>query len=74
MAEIDIGNGIFECGQYYVALSRVRDLDGLYLSAFNPQKIRVHTKVKQYYEQLKMIQKTNQKKDVLIAPNPVAAV
>lgn len=50
MAEIDIGNGIFECGQSYVALSRVRDLSGLYLSAFNPQKIKVNKKVKEYYE------------------------
>ena len=73
MAEIDIGNGIFECGQSYVALSRVRDLDGLYLSAFNPQKIRVHSKVKLYYEQLKMFNKTNKKQDEIIAPNPVSA-
>lgn len=74
MAEIDIGNGIFECGQSYVALSRVRNLDGLYLSAFNPQKIKVNKKVKEYYDTLKMIRKTNAKKDVLIAPNPVSPV
>lgn len=50
-AEIDAGNNIFECGQTYVALSRVKSLDGLYLSAFNPQKIKVNDKVKNYYSQ-----------------------
>ena len=49
LAEIDIGSGIFECGQSYVALSRVKDINGLYLTAFNPQKIKVSKKVKEYY-------------------------
>ena len=51
-AEIDIGSGIFECGQTYVALSRIKSLDGLYLQAFNPQKIMVHKLVKDYYTNL----------------------
>jgi ATP-dependent DNA helicase PIF1 len=49
MAEIDAGSNIFECGQTYVALSRVKSLEGLYLSAFNPQKIKTNEKVKSFY-------------------------
>jgi ATP-dependent DNA helicase PIF1 len=46
-AEIDVGNNVFECGQTYVALSRVKSLDGLYLTSFNYQKILTNKKVKQ---------------------------
>lgn len=49
-AEIDIGSSIFAPGQTYVALSRVKSLDGLYLKAFNPQKIRTNKKVLEFYE------------------------
>ena len=51
-AEMDIGNSIFEYGQTYVALSRVKNLEGLYLTGFNPQKIKAHPKVKEYYDKL----------------------
>lgn len=49
LAEIDIGNSIFEYGQTYVALSRIKSLDGLYLSAFNPYRIKANPVVKQFY-------------------------
>jgi ATP-dependent DNA helicase PIF1 len=49
MAQIDAGSNIFECGQTYVALSRIKSLDGLYLTAFNPQKIKVNKKVQDFY-------------------------
>ena len=52
MAQIDAGSNIFECGQTYVALSRVKSLDGLYLTAFNPQKIKVNRKVQEFYAAL----------------------
>jgi ATP-dependent DNA helicase PIF1 len=51
-AEIDVGSGIFECGQTYVALSRIQSLEGLYLRAFNPTKIRVNTKVQEFYRNI----------------------
>jgi len=54
-AEIDAGRGIFECGQTYVALSRVKSLNGLYLTSFDATKIRINKKVKDYYEVLKSI-------------------
>jgi ATP-dependent DNA helicase PIF1 len=52
-AEIDVGNSIFETGQTYVALSRVKSLEGLYLTSFNPSRVRIHKKVKEFYEKLK---------------------
>ena len=52
MAEIDVGAGIFECGQTYVALSRLRKMDGLYLKSFDPSKIIINTKVRSFYEHL----------------------
>jgi ATP-dependent DNA helicase PIF1 len=56
-AEIDVGSGIFECGQTYVALSRVKSLDGLYLTSFDAKRIRINKKVKEYYEALTLYHK-----------------
>jgi ATP-dependent DNA helicase PIF1 len=53
-AEIDVGSGIFECGQTYVALSRVKSLDGLYLTSFDATRIKINRKVKEYYDSLIM--------------------
>jgi ATP-dependent DNA helicase PIF1 len=55
-AEIDVGSGIFECGQTYVALSRVKSLAGLFLSSFDITKIRINKKVKDYYDALTLYQ------------------
>ena len=52
LAQIDAGSNIFECGQTYVALSRVKSLEGLYLTALNPGKIKVNKKVQEFYSQL----------------------
>jgi hypothetical protein len=51
-AEVDVGAGIFECGQTYVALSRIRSLDGLSLSSFNAAKIKVSIKARAFYAML----------------------
>ena len=58
-AEIDVGSGIFECGQTYVALSRVKSLDGLYLTSFDASKIRINRKVKEFYDNLNLNQGEN---------------
>lgn len=52
-AEMDLGNQLFEYGQAYVALSRVKSLDGLYLTHFNPYKIKANPKVLNFYASLK---------------------
>ena len=52
VAEINIGSNIFECGQTYVALSRVKSLEGLYLTSFDYTKIKVNKKVIDFYTEL----------------------
>jgi ATP-dependent DNA helicase PIF1 len=52
IAEIDAGSGIFECGQTYVALSRVKSLEGLYLCSFDAKRVRINKKVQDFYEVL----------------------
>jgi ATP-dependent DNA helicase PIF1 len=51
-ALIDIGPNVFEFGQAYVALSRARSLDSLYIWALDPRAIRAHPAVVAFYESL----------------------
>ncbi len=51
-ALIDIGSNTFEYGQAYVALSRVRSMESLYVFNLNPAKIMAHPSVVAYYESL----------------------
>lgn len=55
VAEVDVGSGIFECGQTYVALSRVKSLEGLYLSSFDVRRIKINGKAQEFYEKLNEI-------------------
>lgn len=49
-ALIDIGHSTFECGQAYVALSRVRDLESLYIWDLEPSAFKTHEKVHEFYK------------------------
>ena len=50
-AEVDL-KGIFEYGQAYVALSRVRSLEGLSIKNWNIKCIKSHPRVIEYYDNL----------------------
>ena len=56
MGEVDIGSSVFECGQTYVALSRIQSLEGLYLCGLNPSKIKVNAKVRDFYSKIPKIE------------------
>ena len=71
-AEIDVGSGIFECGQTYVALSRVKSLDGLYLTSFDAKRIRINKKVKEFYESLTLYHETKETSTEVYVPLVIA--
>ena len=50
--QIDVGSDVFEYGQTYVGLSRVRSLEGLYITSFIPEKIKANPKVHEFYASL----------------------
>lgn len=52
-AIIDIGHSIFEENMSYVALSRVRNLEGLFLMNFQPYKIMPSKEALEFYNNLK---------------------
>jgi len=54
-AEIDIGKEIFEVGQTYVALSRLKSMDGLLIKNFVKTKIQAHPLVRKFYMSLPVI-------------------
>lgn len=47
-----LGSDIFSPHQVYVALSRVKSMDGLYLEEWNPRKIRVDSRVIEFFESI----------------------
>jgi ATP-dependent DNA helicase PIF1 len=71
-AEIDVGSGIFECGQTYVALSRVKSLNGLYLTSFDATRIRINKKVKEYYESLNLYHESKELNQEVFVPLVIA--
>ncbi len=51
-AIINLGD-TFEYGQGYVALSRVRSLEGLYLKSYNPKSLRVNEAISEFDEKIR---------------------
>ena len=51
-AIIDFDSGSFAHGMTYVALSRVKSLDGLFLDSINFQKIKTNPKVVKFYNNI----------------------
>lgn len=54
-AIIDIGYSVFESSMSYVALSRVRNLNGLFLKAYQPSKIFCDKDALSFYESLSLL-------------------
>lgn len=51
----DIGESIFEYGQAYVVLSRIKNIEGLSLINIDYSKIKAHPKILKYYENIKFL-------------------
>lgn len=51
-ALVDIGSSVFEYGQAYVALSRVRNMESLYIWNLDASKIMAHPTVIQFYQDM----------------------
>ena len=54
-SELELGNRIFEYGQIYVGISRVKSMNGLYIVDLNRDKIKSNEKVKEYYVKIGVI-------------------
>ena len=52
---IDIGGGVFEAGQSYVALSRIKSLGGMSIMSYDVSRIMVNKRVKAFYGELEKV-------------------
>ena len=53
LVKTDIGSSIFEYGQAYVVLSRIKNIEGLSLINIDYSKIKAHPRILEYYNNLK---------------------
>jgi len=54
-AEMDLGRSIFEYGQAYTALSRVKNLDSVKITALKRSSFRTHPQVIEFYQNIDKI-------------------
>jgi hypothetical protein len=73
-ALVDIGSSTFECGQAYVALSRVRALGSLYVWNFNPARVMADAKVVAFYESLAALASAAEIAETSMPPSSIAEV
>ena len=59
-ALVDVGPSTFEYGQAYVALSRVRSLEALYIYEIHPRAFKAHPAVKAFYEALEPVERLDE--------------
>lgn len=59
-AIIDLGSSIFEYGQAYVALSRVRDLESVQILKVSQKSFKTNPKVIQFYNEIRLEAHTNE--------------
>lgn len=52
-AEVDLGDTLFEFGQFYTALSRVKSLECLSISSLSFDAVKVHPEAEKFYANLK---------------------
>jgi len=57
-ALVDVGPSTFEYGQAYVALSRVRNMDALYIFEISQRAFKAHPSVKAFYKGLLLAKDT----------------
>lgn len=53
-AEIDLGDDIFQCGQAYTALSRVKDLNSVRIVNLCKNSFKTHSDVHSFYKHIKI--------------------
>ena len=73
VCEMNLGGSIFAEHQIYVALSRVKSMDGVYLSAFHPHRIRVNPNVVQFYRQFRSIEELSATPEVASTKTEIEA-
>ena len=62
-ARIDAGRSLFEANQMYVALSRLRSVNGLYLTDFDASRVLVHPDAIRFYADLREAQQLERQLD-----------